>query len=106
MLAATKFLYVEDVEGQRWKQSVFGTAPEEISVKMYVTLVKRIGPIKWCTGWVLRYPMNSRSRAGYTIDSDRDLTPKPIVEPNESFICAGRLQPFTPPTPAPSQPTP
>jgi hypothetical protein len=87
VLAATKFLYVENVASQRWKQSWLGTAPEERYVKMYVTKVRRVGFINWCTGWVLRSPI-----AGDT---------KWIIEPNASFICAGHLEPFTPPSPLP-----
>ncbi len=88
VIAATKFLYVENVAGQRWKQSWLGTAPEERYVKVYVTSVKRIGFIKWCTGWVLRAPIAGSS--------------KWIIEPNDSFICAGHLQPFTPPAALPT----
>jgi hypothetical protein len=85
VLAATKYLYIENVGGQRWKQSYLGTAPEERYVKMYVTSVKRIGFINWCTGWVLRAPV-----AG---------SQKWIVESGVSLICSGHLEPFTPPTP-------
>lgn len=88
VIAATKFLYVENVASQRWKQSWLGTAPEERYVKMYVTKVKRIGFINWCTGWVLRSPMAGDE--------------KWIIEPNESFICAGHLEPFMPPSPLPT----
>jgi len=88
VIAATKFLYVENVASQRWKQSWLGTAPEERYVKMYVTKVRRVGFINWCTGWVLRSPMAGDE--------------KWIIEPNESFICAGHLEPFTPPSPLPT----
>lgn len=88
VIAATKFLFVEGVAAQRWKQSWLGTAPEERYVKMYVTSVKRIGFVQWCTGWVLRAPMAGDE--------------KWIIEPNESFICAGHLEPFVPPSPLPS----
>jgi hypothetical protein len=88
VIAVTKFLFVENVAGQRWKQSYLGTAPEERYVKVYVRSVKRIGFIQWCTGWVLRAPM-----AG---------SQKWIIEPDESFVCQGHLQPFTPPSPLPS----
>lgn len=87
VIAATKFLYVENVAGQRWKQSWLGTAPEERYVKMYVTSVKHIGFVQWCTGWVLRAPIGGS---------------KWIIEPNESFICNGHLEPFTPPAPVPT----
>lgn len=89
VIAATKFLYTENVASQRWKQSILGTAPEERYVKMYVTAVRRIGFVKWCTGWVVRSPL-----AG-------DV--KWIVEPRVSYICQGRLDPFTPPPREPSK---
>jgi hypothetical protein len=88
IIAATKYLFVEDVAAQRWKQSYLGTAPEERYVKMYVTRVRRVGFVNWCTGWVLRAPIAGNE--------------KWIVEPDESFICTGRLQPFSPPSPAPT----
>jgi hypothetical protein len=88
VLAATKFLYVENVAAQRWKQSWLGTAPEERYVKVYVTSVKTVGFIRWCTGWVLRAPLAGNEHW--------------IVEPNSSFICAGHLAPFTPPVPLPT----
>ena len=89
VIAQTHFLYQEDVGSQRWKQSFLGTAPEEQSVKMYVTSVKHIGPVAWCSGWVVRSPI-----AG---------TSKWIVEPDEHLICSGKLTPFTPPSPEPSK---
>ncbi len=88
VIAATKFLYVENEAAQRWKQSWLGTAPEERYVKMYVTSLKRVGFINWCTGWVLRAPIAGSS--------------KWIVEPNESFICSGHLEPFAQPSPLPT----
>lgn len=87
VLAKTQYLYEENVGSQRWKQSFLGTAPEEGYVKMYVTSVKRLGPVSWCSGWVVRAPL-----AG----SD-----KWIVEPDEHLICSGRLTPFTPPSAEP-----
>ncbi len=89
VLAATKFLFVENVASQRWKESILGTAPEERYVKMYVTSVKRIGFINWCTGWVLRAPLAGSKEW--------------IIEENESLICSGHLEPFTPPSPEPSK---
>lgn len=88
VIAATKFLFVENVAGERWKQSWLGTAPEEGYVKMYVTSVKRIGFIQWCKGWVLRAPLAGNK--------------KWIVEPDESFVCSGHLEPFTAPSPLPT----
>lgn len=88
VLAATKFLYVENVEAQKWRESILGTTPEERYVKMYVTSVRHIGFITWCTGWVLRSPIAGRH--------------KWIIEPDESFVCSGRLQPFTAPIPLPT----
>jgi hypothetical protein len=89
VLAQTKFIYVENEAGQRWKQSYLGTSPEERYVKMYVTKVKRIGFINWCTGWLVRAPM-----AGNT---------QWEVESNTSYICSGHLEPYTrDTTPAPS----
>ncbi len=88
VLAQTKYLYVENIGAQRWKQSILGTAPEEKYVKMYVTRVKRIGFVNWCTGWVVRQPAAGNQHW--------------IVEDNVSYICAGHLEPFTPPSPAAS----
>ena len=90
VIAATKFLYVEDVASQHWKGWPLGSAPEEIAVKMYVTAVRKIGPIAWCTGWVARMPETDYEHRHW------------IVEPNQSFICAGHLEPFTPPGPVPT----
>ena len=81
VLAVTKYLYVENVAGQHWTK-IIGSAPEERYVKMYVTKVKRIGFINWCTGWVVRAPMAGNTQWD--------------VEPNSSFICSGHLEPFTP----------
>jgi hypothetical protein len=102
VIAATKYVYSENIASQHWKHWPLGAAPEEVALRMYVTAVKHIGPITWCTGWIARMP-DPGSRAGYTIDSDRDLTPKWIIEENESLICSGRLEPFTPPSPEPTK---
>ena len=88
VIAVTKFLFVENVGGERWKQSWLGTAPEERYVKMYVSSVKRIGFINWCKGWVVRAPIAGSA--------------KWIVEPDESFICGGHLEPFSAPSPLPT----
>lgn len=90
VLAATKYLYVENVGSQHWKGWPLGAAPEEIAVKMYVTSVKRIGPIQWCTGWVIRMPVTNYEHRHW------------IVEPGQSFICSGHLEPFLGPVPVPT----
>jgi hypothetical protein len=89
VLATTKYLFVENVASQRWKQSYLGTAPEEGYVKMYVTSVTKVGFINWCHGWVLRAPL-----AG---------TQKWIIEPDESLICSGHLTPFPGPSSEPAK---
>jgi hypothetical protein len=90
VIAATKFLYIENVGSQHWKVWPLGASPEEIYVKMYVTSVRKVGFVNWCTGWVLRMPVTDYQHRHW------------IVEPNESFMCAGHLEPFAPPVPAPT----
>lgn len=90
VVAATKYIYEEHPEAQRWKLWPLGPAPEERYVKMYVTSIKRVGFVTFCTGWVVRAPIAGSS--------------KWIVETNETYVCAGRLQPFTPSSPPPAQP--
>jgi hypothetical protein len=90
VLAATKFLYVENVGSQHWKAWPLGASPEEIYVKMYVTSVHKVGFVNWCTGWVLRMPVTDYQHRHW------------IIEPNQSFMCAGHLEPFTPPMPVPT----
>jgi hypothetical protein len=90
VLAATKFLYVENVGSQRWKVWPLGASPEEIYVKMYVTSVRKVGFVNWCTGWVLRMPVTDYQHRHW------------IVEANQSFMCAGHLEPFTAPVPVPT----
>lgn len=91
VLAATKYLFVENP----------GKAGDEYRVKMYVTGTKRIGPVTVCTGWLLRYAP-AAPHGTYRLDSNYDPAPKPIVEPNVTLLCAGRLTPFVPsPSPSP-----
>lgn len=89
ILAKTKFIYTENVANEHWK--ILGvtlpSSPEERAVKMYVTSVKHVGALTICTGWVIRQPV-----AGNVLW---------IVEPDETFPCAGHLEPFTPPSPSP-----
>jgi hypothetical protein len=87
ILALVKFTYTENVGGQKWKLWPGGSAPEERYVKMYVTSVRRAGPVTLCTGWVVRTPV-----AGNTMW---------IVEPDETFPCSGHLEPFIAPSPPP-----
>ncbi len=87
VIAATKFIYEENVAKQRWKQSILGTAPEEHYVKMYVTSVRHLGFVTMCKGWVVRAPIAGNQHW--------------IVEADEEFICSGHLEPFTQPSPEP-----
>jgi len=93
VLARTKFLYEES--GRR--------AGTEARIKMYVTSVRRIAGVRFCTGWLLRYPITGRSSYG-------DLTSRPadprypgrseqtrstaIVESDVTYMCAGTLVPY------------
>lgn len=101
VLASTKYIYTEDIASQHWKHWPLGSSPEEVAVKMYVTSMHRIGPIQWCNGWVIRLPVPP-DRSNFLPTSDRDLTPVWIIEPNQSFICGGHLEPFTQPSPEPT----
>jgi hypothetical protein len=85
VIAATHFIYFENIGGQKWKQSFLGTAPEEGYVKMYVTAVHYTLGVRRCTGWVVRAPLAGNEKF--------------IVEENASYICTGHLEPFTPPPP-------
>ncbi|HEV2261411.1 MAG TPA: hypothetical protein VGR69_03865 [Candidatus Rubrimentiphilum sp.] len=87
ILAATKYIYTENVGTQRWKIQLRAPTPEERYVKMYVTSIKHVGLVNICSGWVVRQPI-----AGNQLW---------IVEPNETMVCSGHLEPFTPPTPSP-----
>ncbi len=87
VLAITKFIYTENVAGQRWKIWPMGPAPEERAIKMYVTSVWHVGAVTMCHGWVIRQPV-----AGNVLW---------ITEPDQTFACNGHLEPFTPPSPAP-----
>jgi hypothetical protein len=86
ILALTKFIYTENVGGN-WKIWPLGSAPEERAIKMYVTSVRQVAGVKWCTGWVVRQPIAGKDPW--------------IVEPDQTFPCNRNLVPFTPPSPAP-----
>jgi hypothetical protein len=88
VLARTKYIYEENVGALKWKESILGTAPEERYVKMYVTSVKRVGPVTFCTGWVERQPVGGNVEW--------------IVE-NATFLCGRSLTPYVP-SPSPQPP--
>ena len=87
VLAVTKYIYTENVSGERWKVSLLGTSPEERTIKMYVTSVRHVAGVQMCTGWVIRQPIAGKDPW--------------IVEPDQTFPCGGNLVPYTPPSPAP-----
>lgn len=87
ILAMTKYIYTENLGDEHWKIWPMGATPEERYIKMYVTSVKHVGLVNICSGWVVRQPI-----AGNQLW---------IVEPGETLVCSGHLEPFTPPTPSP-----
>lgn len=87
ILAQTKYIYTENVGGQHWNIPLLGSAPEERTIKMYVTSVRHVAGVTMCTGWVIRQPIAGKDPW--------------IIEPDQTFPCGGNLVPFTPPTPAP-----
>lgn len=111
VLAVTKFTYFTPPH-----KHMFGNAQNE-SFMMWVTSTRRIGPVTFCTGWLVRFP-SPRAAFG-SIDmqtgklSNADPGPRPesgfqsIIEENATIDCpAGQLQRYKPGTsPAPS-PTP
>lgn len=88
VLARTKYIFEESPGAARWKGVPFGSAPEERYVKMYVTSVHTVGPLRFCTGWLVRVPERGNTLA--------------IVEQNVTFLCQGHLTPFVPTPPEPS----
>lgn len=82
VLAKAQHVYEEKLtELKRWW--FLPVLPEERYVQMYVTSVRRVGPLVVCRGWALRVPM-----AG-----------APIVENDVTYICMGRLKPIAKATP-------
>lgn len=82
VLAKAQYVYEEKLtELKRWW--FLPLLPEERYVQMYVTSVRRVGPLVVCRGWALRVPM-----AG-----------APIVENDVTYICMGRLKPIAKATP-------
>ncbi len=90
VLKRTKFIFEEDMTQKHWL--FLPNVPEERYVKMYVTSMKRFGPVHICRGWVVLVPM-----AG---------TESSIVTEDQTFICSGRMKPFhwagSSPSPSPS----
>jgi hypothetical protein len=84
VLALTKYIYTENVGGN-WKIWPLGSAPEERTIKMYVTSVRHVAGVTMCTGWVVRQPIAGKDPW--------------IVEPDQTFPCGGHLVPYTPPAP-------
>ncbi len=78
VLARTKYIYEEAPTKQHWL--FLHAAPEERYVKMYVTSVKRVGPIWICRGWVVRVPFEGHAGA--------------IVDEDGTYVCAGRMRPY------------
>jgi hypothetical protein len=87
IVAITKFIYTENLTGQRWKIWPLGATPEERGIKMYVTSIRHVAGIQMCTGWVIRQPIAGKDPW--------------IVEPDQTFPCSGNLVPYARPTPAP-----
>ena len=85
----------------------------ERSTKMWVTSVRKVGLVTFCTGWLVRDPyppaMSTMHAPGfpamgtpghYTL-STGEAGYKPIIEPNVTYVCeAGHLTPYVP-SPAP-----
>lgn len=105
VIAMTKFTYDEQSNGS------------DERIKMWVSRVRRVGPITMCDGWMLRYPAATGTGAQRQIGTATNPlsggvqvsvgakhvgTLAPIVEVNASAVCSERrLVPFAP-SPAPS----
>ncbi|MDQ2992626.1 MAG: hypothetical protein M3R30_07410, partial [Candidatus Eremiobacteraeota bacterium] len=72
VLAQTHFTY-----------TTAGTGTEK-STKMWVTSIRRVGPLTICTGWLVRHPFGPPKMAA-------GPAPAPIVEANVTFICSNHL---------------
>jgi hypothetical protein len=90
-----------------------GTSDEEKKVKMWVTSVRKEGPISICTGWLLTYPLpppmsfpgqSTSQGASFSIGgggraktalSRGEYGQAPIIAANATFVCQGHLlKPF------------
>jgi hypothetical protein len=90
-----------------------GVSDEEKKVKMWVTSVRKEGPISICTGWLLTYPLpppmsfpgqSASQGASFTIGgggrpkstlSRGEFGQAPLIEANATFVCFSRLlKPF------------
>jgi hypothetical protein len=108
VLAKTKYIYEsEDTSGSN-----------ERKVKMWVTSIKRIGPLIFCTGWLARFPApppqptaQGPGTSGVpnllqiliggtpprTVLSTGSAGQDPIIEPHVTYVCPSHsLQPFKP----------
>lgn len=84
VLAATKYLYRGSGGGD--------------ALKMWVTSTRRVGPLLFCDGWMLRYPPNVEPSHNVTLfGAQRSGRLPPIVEARASVPCSARaLEPFAP----------
>ena len=58
---------------------------------MWVTAIRKGGPITSCTGWLLRIPWPFPPNIG----GGRQRAPEPIIEPDRTFVCpAHYLRPY------------
>jgi hypothetical protein len=105
VIARTKFLYETASSGN------------EKRTKMWVTAVRKTGPVTLCTGWLVRYPepptmgsigpINGANNGtqirigggrGAGVLSPGAAGQAPIIEVDVTYVCSGRrLVPFVPP---------
>jgi hypothetical protein len=99
VLAQTKFLYQT-------------TGGAQARTKMWVTGIRKVGPLTMCTGWLVRWPnaptMGSSGANGsqisifggpaHGVTAPGNAGQLPIIEANVTYVCSTRhLTPFTPP---------
>jgi hypothetical protein len=95
VLAKTIYLYQTSGKGT------------EARTKMWVTSIRKVGPLTFCTGWLVRYPYPATmstslgTRLLHPTISTGEAGFKPIIEPSASYICEARsMTPYVP-SPAP-----
>lgn len=70
-----------------------GTNTTERKTKMWVTSMRKEGPLTICTGWLVREPLVAPLNAA----GGRQHAPAPIIQENATFICPAHfLRPFKP----------